>query len=269
MTAITATARFDMGRVISRTFGAIGKNLPVFALLTVLLYAVPQFFLQVVLNTEAAQGSASDQMVKGLVAVVGGLASFVLYYALQACLVKGTVTFLRGQPASVGDSLKTGFGVFLALFGLTLLVTLLEGLGFVALIVPGIILAIRWSVAVPVLVIERGRGISGAMKRSAELTKGSRWSIFGLMVVLLIVMWLMSAAGMAIGFSVSGAAGLTSGTGPAGLVGALKSPIAVGFNVLFGSLVLMVGAVGVASLYYELRSLKEGVSVTDLAKVFD
>jgi hypothetical protein len=268
MTAITATAQFDMGRVISRTFGAIGKNLPVFVLLTVLLYAVPQFILQLAINQGADAGSVSAQLSRGLLALVGGLATFVLYYVLQACLVKGTVTFLRGQPASVGGSLKTGFGVFLALFALTLLIGVLEVLGFIALFVPGIILMLRWSVAVPVLVAERGRGISGSMARSAELTKGHRWSIFGLMVVVGIVMWLVSAVGMAIGFGVNSALGL-SGDGPAGFVAGIKSPVVIGFNVLIGSLVFMVAAVGVASLYYELRSLKEGVSATDLAAVFD
>lgn len=50
-------------------------------------------------------------------------------------------------------------------------------IGFILLIVPGIILAIGWSFA-PYLVIEQGAGPVDALKRSWELTKGNRWTLF-------------------------------------------------------------------------------------------
>lgn len=55
-----------------------------------------------------------------------------------------------------------------------------------ALIVPGIILWLGWSMSVPVLIQER-RGVFGSMSRSRALTKGNRWSLFGLFLILVII----------------------------------------------------------------------------------
>ncbi|MER8441207.1 hypothetical protein NKH36_33005 [Mesorhizobium sp. M1312] len=41
------------------------------------------------------------------------------------------------------------------------------------------------SVAVPVLVQER-LGVFGSMARSSDLTKGSRWALFGLFLVMIV-----------------------------------------------------------------------------------
>ncbi len=270
MTSTTATtARFDMGRVISRTFGAAGKNLPIFVLLSLLFYAVPQFVLQFMMqwgagHTAELGGDASAWTL----GIVGFLVTLILAYVLQATLVHGTVAFLRGRSASLGESLGTGFGAFLPLIGLSILVTLGEWVGFIALFVPGLMLMVRWSVAVPALVVERNRGVLDSMGRSADLTKGHRWSIFGLFVVVGIAAWLVGVVSLALGTSISAATGLVS-DGARTVFGPFHSPIAIGVQAVFSSLIAMLGAVGAASLYYELRSLKEGVAAHDLAAVFD
>ena len=46
----------------------------------------------------------------------------------------------------------------------------------IADLAPGIMLMVRWFVAVPACVVER-IGPSGSMKRSAELTSGHRWKV--------------------------------------------------------------------------------------------
>src|SRR5262245_31554761 len=101
MTTTTATpAHFDMGRVISRTFGAIGKNFPTFAALTFILYSIPQFLVQWGVGFMGEGFPLGARMAGSLLALVGFIVSFILIFVLQACLVHGTVSFLRGQPAS-------------------------------------------------------------------------------------------------------------------------------------------------------------------------
>jgi len=65
---------------------------------------------------------------------------------------------------------------------LTIGVGLLTGFGFVLFIVPGILLALRWSLAVPVSVLEN-LGTGASMARSAELTKGDRGRVFMIYVL--------------------------------------------------------------------------------------
>ncbi|SRR6266511_1161614 len=60
-------------------------------------------------------------------------------------------------------------------------VSLLTGLGIAAgtllLIVPGIVLAVRWSLAVPVVMLEK-ESPRAAMRRSRELVRGHGWAVF-------------------------------------------------------------------------------------------
>jgi membrane-anchored glycerophosphoryl diester phosphodiesterase (GDPDase) len=147
--------------------------------------------------------------------------------------------------------------VVLPLIGLTILVSIGIMLGFMLLIVPGIILLTMWAVAIPALVIER-EGVGAAFRRSSQLTKGARWKIFALFLVLLIIYWLLSLviglAGLKMYSAADSAAGLT--------VGNLLGSVVLGtvFNTLWGTIQ--------PSLYVELRQWKEGGSLENLQEVF-
>ena len=64
--------------------------------------------------------------------------------------------------------------------------------GAILLLVPGLILAVMWSVVAPACVVER-TGVFGAFSRSQELTRGYRWPIFGLYVAFFVLMIIISA----------------------------------------------------------------------------
>lgn len=66
--------------------------------------------------------------------------------------------------------------------GLSLVIGLGVGLGMILLIVPGLILAARWSVAIPIFVGEE-QSVADSMSRSWELTRPSQWSIVLALVV--------------------------------------------------------------------------------------
>jgi len=77
--------------------------------------------------------------------------------------------------------------VLLPALGIAILVGLGVMVGLTLLIVPGIILFLRWCVAVPVLVQER-QGVLASMGRSAALTQGNRWALFGLFLIVVIIL---------------------------------------------------------------------------------
>jgi hypothetical protein len=71
------------------------------------------------------------------------------------------------------------------------------GIGFILLIVPGLILLVRWAVVAPVTVLERP-GIFAAFGRSRELVRGNGWAVFGvIMLVYLAALVVSLAAGLA------------------------------------------------------------------------
>lgn len=270
MATMTASppASFSIGRVITRTFGAVGRNFLSFFALA--LISVSPLVLMMLAGPGASfvLGGASPadltRMITSPAAAGVFLAALLLYYiftfVLQAALVHGTVADLNGRRAPFFDCLGTGLRVFFPTLGIAFLVGWGIVLGLILLVVPGIMLAIRWIVSVPVRVAE-GPGILSAMGRSADLTRGHRWPIFGLAVIFYLAYFTFEAVVDAFAGVIT-LSGAVAAPVVSGVVG-----IALGVG-LFRVLVAMFGAVGVASIYYELRAIKEGIGPEHLAEVF-
>ncbi|MBU6337985.1 MAG: glycerophosphoryl diester phosphodiesterase membrane domain-containing protein [Acidobacteria bacterium] len=86
---------------------------------------------------------------------------------------------------SVGELLKSINPKLLPLLGLSIVVGILVTIGLIFFIIPGVILALMWLVAVPVMIIE-DKGVFDSMSRSGELTKSNRWRLLGLIIVIYI-----------------------------------------------------------------------------------
>ncbi len=84
------------------------------------------------------------------------------------------------MPArSLGKLYASAVDRVLPLLGLSILVGLFVGLGFLLFVVPGLILMARFAVAIPALVLE-DRSVRDAMHRSRELVRGHGAAIFWL-----------------------------------------------------------------------------------------
>ncbi len=114
------------------------------------------------------------------------LLSVVVSAASQAATVIAVSNVHLDRPAGILDSFSKVKGEIVGVIGLSLSVGLLVGLACLALIVPGILLAIRWSLAVPAKVLE-GKDVGAAMSRSSELTRGSRGRIFVIWILFILV----------------------------------------------------------------------------------
>lgn len=259
MTASTATGggALDIGRVIQQLFQVLGRNFVPFAVLAVVLAGIPSaIFYSVQMSmlrggpTAAATSSSVLWMFLG--AVVLGLTSLIL----QATIIHGTVSDLNGRRVSIADSLRAGLYAFLPVLLIGIMMGLAIALGFVLLIVPGVMLAIAWCVAVPVYVVER-RGILDVFGRSAELTRGNRWRIFGLAVIYVVAVIIVQ---MVLGM-VGGIANVTAG-GASPVTSLFIMPLIQVANAL-------IGASGVAALYVDLRQIKDGIGPEGLAAIFD
>ena len=258
--AITTAPRFDMGRVVSRTFGAIGQNWLVFGLLALLLASAPQAavgFARVAMSGSLISGVATTFSWQAFGLAIGaGLVGLLSSCVLQAALTHGTVSYLNGRPASFGDCLSTGVRLLFPVLGIGILLGLALVFGLILLIVPGVLMGLAWIVTVPVEVIER-RGVLNAFGRSADLTRNHRGAIFGLSVAYWVVVWALSAA----------LAGLSFGAllHPNGVL----AIVAVVVSALLQGAIGLLGSAGIAAIYYELRSIKEGIGPEELAAVFD
>ena len=122
------------------------------------------------------------------------------------------------------------------------------GIGFVFLVIPGLILLVFLSMAVPAFIIER-RGVTDSMSRSWNLVSGSWWHVLGAIVIAAILSGIVS--------------GIIGALGGNSLVGMwLTSAIAAIITAPFYALVSVV-------LYVDLRSRKEALNAATLQRELD
>lgn len=246
--------QFDLGRVIQRTFASIGQNAAVFFGAAVILVGLPST-LQALGQGELMTTESARSFV---FLALGGVLYFIGLFMLQGMVVKAAVNGFNGKKTAFGDAFNVGVQMFLPLLGLAIVAGVGMMLGYILLIVPGVILSVLWSVAAPAVVVEK-RGVFESLQRSRDLTRGHRWPVFGLLVIYIVLAWIVGAA---IGGLALATGGTFSGGSPNLVVNLITGPLV---NVLSG----VVASAGVASLYYELRTAKEGLGSEDLASVFD
>jgi hypothetical protein len=256
--ASESTGSLDIGRVIQQIFGVLGRNIVTFGVLAVLLTGIPTAVIYsvqagLVRSADPAQvfGPRFGYLMLG--AFVAGMFGLIL----QCTIIYGTVNDLNDRKVSIGESLSVGLRAFLPVLALGIMLGIAVALGFVLLIVPGIMLAVAWCVAIPAYVVERP-GIMEAFGRSAELTRGNRWAIFGLFVIYMIAAIVIQLVVTMIG----GVASFAAGGGPPLISRVLLMPLVQVVSTL-------VASTGAAVLYAELRRVREGVGAADLARIFD
>jgi hypothetical protein len=253
----------SIGRVLSRTFSAIGSNPGVMLTIAFLFGAVPQTAIAYYQQTlaEPLRTGIIRPRDYFTVVILSGLANMVLSLIVQGGLVRATMTAAEGGRATLAECLSTGLRRALPLLGVAILSTLGIAFGFALLIVPGVIVYLMWSVAIPVAVVER-HGVIGSLGRSAELTKGAKGSIFALMLIVWVI---MIAATM-----VSGAA-VVAIYGVQGLAHAVQSGLPIAFLIVQGLISTVVAVFASAiptALYVEVREWKEGASGETLSDIF-
>ena len=267
MTDTTAGTRpFDMGRVISGTFAVIGRNFVPFTLLALLLGGLPSLLVGL-FNLRFPDDPPAFQpgWIGG--SLVGGLVMLAAAYVLQAAIVHATVTDLNGRRVVLGDSLKVGVRNCLPLIGLAILTGLGVAIGFVLLIVPGLILMVAWSAAAPAKVVEK-IGVFEAFARSRDLTRGRRWPIFALFVLYAIAAGILNAAILAAFAPFALGKGLPVGASVDGLARSMNI-VQLFADPLVATITTLFSTTGLATLYFELRGSREGVGPETLASVFD
>ncbi|MBI1682706.1 glycerophosphoryl diester phosphodiesterase membrane domain-containing protein [Caulobacter hibisci] len=256
----SAGGRFDFGRVIQNTFKVIVDNIGLFGGGALLLVTAPS--LVGTLSGLIASGGTVAPAGIVIGAIISGLGSF----ALQGVVVRAAVGTLNGAPVAPREAASSGLRFLLPLIGLAIIATLGIWLGMLLLVVPGIILSVMWTVAAPTLVVEK-KGVFASLGRSRDLTRGSRWPIFGLFVVYFIASIILSLIIQAIGTPLGAVAGnvfaLQNAELSVGLV------VFVLISALVNGVQGVVIAAGVSATYYELRTNKEGAAPDQTAAVFD
>lgn len=131
-------------------------------------YAI-SFFAIVVL------GVRPDQLLPASMGIIGTILGIFAGIAL--------VYALSGRQHTVSDAYQASTGVFWKYLVLSILLALITLVGLILLVIPGIIVAVWFSFAIYVLLLEDKRPIE-ALKASRAYVQGKWWAVFGRLVAL-------------------------------------------------------------------------------------
>jgi len=167
------------GSVVSRIWSIYLDESWVLIGTALVLYAL-QFVVYLLLPSAA-----------GFVLAILFWALSVLYQGMVVKLVQDVQDGRREH--SIGGLIRSVEPVFWPLVAVSILFGLGVGIGFVLLIIPGLILMTIWSVVAPVTVLERP-GVFDAFGRSRELVRGNGWNVFAVIVLVFLAVAVISVA---------------------------------------------------------------------------
>ena len=201
------------------------------------------------------------------ISLVMFLLTIVLMPTVYAGITYASVRDLDGDRVDVVDSLKIGLRSWFGFVGLILLMIIPLMLGFLLLVVPGVMLAVAWAVAVQAKVAERIGPIK-AFGRSLHLTRGNRWRIFLFSLIILVVVWVLEGILVAVmaPMLISGGAG--GAAGAAKFMAVFTNPVSTIAVTLFSVVGYVISIALGAALYQQLRNLRDGPGKEAVGEVF-
>lgn len=250
-----------LGDILSAAFDLYRQNW-VQLIQIVAIVVIPLTFVQALIYSAADDdvGDIRVNEVTGEITTGGGFLRGLLLFALSAligfmiqqlllgALTRGAAGALVGRAVDVAGSYRYAFSRLGGLLILSLLYGLIVAIGFILLIIPGIIFGVFLSMAVPTYIIER-RTATDALSRSWNLVSGSFWHTLGVIVVAAILASVVNGVITTLG-----------GNSFVGrwLLGAVAQIITAPF-------VALVGVV----LYVDLRVRREGLDMSTLQRELD
>jgi len=188
--------RLEPGRVLSETFAVYRDNLGPLLGSALIVFAIAGLAFALLVE--------SDEAVLQALAVALEFAATALYTGIVVKLVQDVRDGRR--DSTVGDLFSTATPAILPLVAFTVLYGLAVVVGFVLLVVPGLILLTIWSLGPAAIVVER-IGPLKAFGRSRHLVRGNGWSVFLVLfvagVIAVVAVLLVQALAAAIGDGVA------------------------------------------------------------------
>jgi hypothetical protein len=165
--------------------GILGQAWDLYTRFFVRFFAIAAIVFVVINLLDAVIGTAvgSSNGDAVLLALISVVVSLVGTFWLQGALVYAVSDVRDGRidttVREVFERVRPRVGT---LVGAGLLAGIGIAIGFVLLVVPGLVLLTWWCLLVPVIVVE-GKQIGESFTRSRELVHGHGWTVFGVVVI--------------------------------------------------------------------------------------
>ncbi len=155
---------------VSEALSIYSRNFVLLSLL-VLTVRFPINLLVEIIANNLHQRDGLEQLVNYLMsAIFDPIYIGAITYSLWQIKREGTLTY--------ANAMLNGYKNWGKIFAIQVLSGFIILLGLIALIVPGFIFSVRYSLVIAIVIVEGYGNGSKILKRSAALTKGKQWQIF-------------------------------------------------------------------------------------------
>jgi hypothetical protein len=178
------------------------------------------------------------------------LVSVVASFLITGIMALAALDVTLGKRHAIGEYVGQALRHLAPITGLGLAVSLGAGIGFAALLVPGLYILARYLPLVPAIVFENA-GWSG-LGRAQDLTEGYRWPLVGALLA-------MGAIGVAILFLLS----------PVLFAASNSFVILVLADAVLSGLYYALAAIFTALVYVRLREIREGTTAEAIGASID
>lgn len=146
-----------------------------------------------------------------VLAALAIMVSLIATYLYQGMVVEAARDMRDGRrDFSLGSLFSSVTPVLGALIAAGVLGGVGIFIGFILLVVPGLVLLTWWALLAPVIVIER-TGAFEAFGRSRALVRGNGWRVFGVIVVLILLQVVVAGVLQGLAFALVGGGAFENG----------------------------------------------------------
>lgn len=187
----------SLGELLDQTFQFYRKHF----LLFVGIASVPALctlLMQVLIQSAAySMRSGASAIYAGLGVIVAALAGIIVMLVASAVSQAATAVAVSelyvGRDTTITAAYRSVRGSFGRMTGIVFGLGLLIALGIICLVIPGIYLALIWSLAIPAAIIE-DLGFAECRDRSKFLTEGAIWRMFLIWALVIFIKYLVILA---------------------------------------------------------------------------
>lgn len=202
-----------------------------------------------------ADTTTDDQAAFTAGQAMSAVVNVILFSVATAACFRALTAGYLGRATTWQESLGFGLRRLWPVLGATVLMVLALIPAFIALVIPGIWLAVAFSVAIPALLVER-LGPATCLGRSFRLVRNRWWPTFGALIVMFVLIFIIQlVVGAIVGVV------LTDSDNEA--LGGTLFTLA---NIVAATLTFPLQAAIVTVIYFDLRVRKEGFDLQLLAE---
>jgi hypothetical protein len=245
----------SLGELLDRTFTLYRHHFVIFVAIVALPNLVGLAMQMANVATGGDQASLGYQLLFMLAALI---VSLVTYSMSQAATIQAVSELHLGRTVTIAGAFRAIRDQVLIVCGISLAIGVMIFGGLLLLILPGLYLALRWSLVIPVAVLERA-GLWRAIERSGDLTRGDLPRIFVIYFLYFVLVMIFNAMIMipiGILFFIRGA----DPTNPDLTLNILAQVASYAVSCIFGPLL----TIAMSLVYYDERVRKEAFDLDHL-----